>query len=63
MPNQRKKGKKFLGTWFSPEELETLRLLAKREGKTMSQVLKDRIHEYLKKNQDAKNKTGRNLDK
>lgn len=49
MPNQRKKSKKLLNIWLEPEELQALKEEAKKQGKTMTDLLKERIHEKIKK--------------
>jgi predicted DNA-binding protein len=49
MPGQRKKGKKQVCVWLTPAEKSELQKAAKTAGKTMSEILKEKINEALKK--------------
>ena len=51
MPDKRKKGKKQVAVWLTPEEKAILVELSRITGKTMSDILKERINEQNKKNQ------------
>lgn len=49
MPNQRKKGKKFVAAWI-PEKLhEDLTAIAKKEVKTVSEVVDELLTAYVMK--------------
>ncbi len=50
MPNQRKKGKQLVGTWFKADELSVLRELQRRLGtSSRSQTIKECVlREYLR---------------
>jgi predicted DNA-binding protein len=43
MPDKRKRGKKQVAVWLTPQEKEALARLAKRRGMTMSDILKECI--------------------
>jgi len=49
MPSKRKAGKKQVAVWLTSEEKAVLKELARLSGKTMSEVLKERIHERIYK--------------
>jgi predicted DNA-binding protein len=49
MPNQRKAGKRQLTLWVDPSEYAALKRLAKETGRTMTNILKERLNAHLKK--------------
>jgi len=50
MPSKRKAGKKQVAVWLTPDEKAVLKELSRLSGKTMSEVLKERINERINKN-------------
>ena len=46
MPNQRKKGKTKVGLWVDDAQRERLAELAKANGKSMSDLIKEALHQY-----------------
>gem|GEM_PF-3669960 len=55
MPGQRKQGKKQVAVWLTMEEKVVLHELAQASGKTMSEILKERLNEHIQKRK-SKNK-------
>jgi hypothetical protein len=54
MPSQRKKGKKQVAVWLTVAERHALESLSRFSGKTKTEILKDKINDYLKKNTEEK---------
>jgi uncharacterized protein (DUF1778 family) len=51
MPGQRKKGKTRVSVWVTPEEKELLLRLAKSSGASMTDILKIKITDHVKKSE------------
>ena len=49
MPNQRKKGKRSLGFYFTDEERDLLKTVAAKSGMNMSDFIKHMVKEIAKK--------------
>lgn len=49
MANQRKKGKKKLGFWFTDGEIQLLKDIAEQEGLNMTDAIRNMMTQYHKK--------------
>ena len=53
MPSKRAKNKKQIAVWLTPEEKAILLKLAKAQGVSMSDLLKEKIYEHNKKEKQS----------